>query len=47
MLSPATLNAGDPFQVLIKGRIANVLRVSGEQKLALVVVLRRGQHGRP
>jgi hypothetical protein len=37
MLSPATLSAGDPFQVLIKGRLQNGLRVSGT-KLALVVV---------
>ena len=46
MLSPATLSAGDPFQVLIKGRLQNGLRVSGGQTSSRGGTFRDGQHGR-
>ena len=46
MLSPATRIAGVPFQVLIKGRLKNVLRVSGDQTSSRGGTFRDGQHGR-
>ena len=46
MLSPATRIAGVPFQVLIKGRLQNVLRVSEDQTSSRGGTFRDGQHGR-